>query len=73
MKKGVTDYLLNHKTVDVKELAEEFKANEGCLNIALRSLCSQGWLTQEVDNDQNTVQYSINEVSEIAFNHFPLL
>jgi SAM-dependent methyltransferase len=70
--RGVTDYLLAHKTVDLCELTKVFDANEGYLNIALRGLCSQGWLVQHVDNKENRVTFKTNEVSEIAFNHFHL-
>jgi SAM-dependent methyltransferase len=69
---GVTDYLLEHKKVTLKDLTIRFKANEGYLNVALRGLCSQGWLIQKVDNRNNTVIYEINEASEIAFNYFYL-
>ena len=69
---GVTDYLLTHKTADLAELTKVFDANEGYLNIALRGLCSQGWLVQHVDNEGNRVTFKTNEVSEIAFNHFHL-
>ena len=43
-RKGVLDYILEHKKVALKELATTFHANEGYLNVALRILCSQGWL-----------------------------
>ena len=69
-KKGITEYLLKQKTVGITELSEMFKANEGYLNVALRTFASQGWLTYLVDNTLNTVKVSTNEVSEIAFNHF---
>lgn len=69
---GVTDYLLAQKTADLDELTKKFDANEGYLNIALRGLCSQGWLVQHVDNKENRVTFKINEISEIAFNHFHL-
>ncbi len=71
-KHGVTDYLLQNKKVDLKELTTKFKANEGYLNVALRGLCSQGWLIQHADNQNNSVTYEINEESEIAFNYFYL-
>ncbi len=71
-KHGVTDYLLQHKKVELKDLAAQFKANDGYLNVALRGLCSQGWLTQNVDNQNNTVFYELNEESEIAFSYFDL-
>lgn len=70
--KGVTSYLLEHTSATVSVLAEKFNANEGYLNVALRILASQGWITQEVDNDKDTVTYSINEKSAMAFELFPL-
>ena len=71
-KHGITDYLLQNKKVELKELTTKFKANEGYLNIALRGLCSQGWLIQHVDNQNNAISYETNEESEIAFNYFYL-
>ncbi len=69
---GVTDYLIENKKVELKDLAKKFKANEGYLNVALRGLCSQGWLIQEVDNQTNSVRYETNKASEIAFKYFYL-
>ncbi len=71
-KHGVTDFLLENKRVELKDLTTKFNANEGYLNIALRGLCSQGWLNQNVDNTTSSVSYEINEESEIAFNYFYL-
>ncbi len=71
-KHGVTDFLLKQKETTLQELATEFNANDGYLNVALRGLCSQGWLTQQVDNKKNTVHYKINSRSEVAFNYFYL-
>jgi SAM-dependent methyltransferase len=71
-KHGVTDYLLKHKKVGLEELAIKFKANEGYLNVALRGLCSQGWLIQHVDNQNKSVSYETNEESAFAFNYFHL-
>ena len=42
------------------------------MNVALRGLCSQGWLTQNVNHQNNAVSYEINKASEIAFNYFYL-
>lgn len=67
---GVTDYILKHKKVRLKDLAVKFNANEGYLNVALRGLCSQGWLVQDVNNKSKTVSYEVNEASEIAFGYF---
>ncbi len=70
--KGITKYLLENKKVTLYELAERFKANDGYLNVALRTLCSQGWLDQNVDNTKNIVTYSCNENSQIAFQYFSI-
>jgi len=71
-KQGITDYLLQNKKATLKELTTKYKANEGYLNVALRGLCSQGWLIQNVDNQNNSVSYETNEVSAIAFKYFYL-
>lgn len=69
LEKGVLEFLLEQKKVDVSELASRFKANEGYLNVALRILASQGWLDASVNNVDNRVQYSINDKSAIAFEY----
>lgn len=71
-KHGVTDYILKNKKVKLQELTEKFKANDGYLNVALRTLCSQGWLTQDVNNEEGTVTFEVNENTEIAFKYFNL-
>jgi len=71
-KHGVLDYLLEHSESRVSELAQQFKANEGYLNVALRVLCSQGWLTMEVDRSADDVIYRVNSKSTHAFNLVPL-
>lgn len=66
-KKGVLNYLLKNQKATIQELSNIFHANEGYLNVALRVLCSQGWLLQHIDNTSNTVSYQINENSATAF------
>lgn len=66
-KKGVLDYLLEHKSVSLQTLTSVFNANEGYLNVALRIVSSQGWLVQHLDNKDNTISYEINEKSSNAF------
>ncbi|WP_274474529.1 class I SAM-dependent methyltransferase [Mangrovimonas aestuarii] len=68
---SVFDYLLEHKKVSITDLSKQFNANEGYLNIALRILCSQGWLVQHIDNKKNTVIYETNEKSQTAFELVP--
>ena len=64
---GVLHYLLKHEEASLSELTKRFGANEGYLNVALRVVSSQGWLTQHLDNHKNTVSYSVNEHSKEAF------
>lgn len=66
-KKEVLKHILDHKEVELGKLSKTFKANEGYLNVALRLLCAQGWLTQHLDIKKNTVIFKINENSEKAF------
>ena len=68
--KGVTDYILEKKEVTLQELTQKFNANEGYLNVALRILCSQGWLIQKIDNQKDIIRFSVNELSATAFRHF---
>ena len=70
--KGVNQYLLQKGTVSLSEVVEEFNANEGYINAALRILCSQGWMEQEIDNAIDQVRYHINAHSKVAFAHFHL-
>ncbi|WP_299208103.1 class I SAM-dependent methyltransferase [uncultured Dokdonia sp.] len=70
--KGITTQLLQEKTCRLSELTSAYHANEGYLNVALRILCSQGWLTQSIDGDGSDVTYNITSSSEIAFRLFPL-
>ena len=66
-KKGLLNYLLNHKKVTLNELTKAFNANEGYLNVALRILCSQGWLVQHINAKNNSITFKTNANSELAF------
>ncbi|SMD32716.1 hypothetical protein SAMN04488029_1067 [Reichenbachiella faecimaris] len=65
--KGVLDYLLDIKSSTLDELTKHFSANEGYLNVALRILCSQGWLLQTIDNEKDEISFATNEKSQRAF------
>lgn len=66
-KRGVLDYIVQEKEVDLKSVCSVFNANVGYMNVALRLLCSQGWLVQDLDNSTGTVLFRINEKSAYAF------
>ncbi|WP_445457679.1 class I SAM-dependent methyltransferase [Flavobacterium sp. HNIBRBA15423] len=71
-KKNICNYIIENQSVNLNELAEHFNANEGYLNIALRTLASQGFLEYKVDNETNLVTIQTNEKSAYAFSLFPL-
>jgi len=66
-KQGVLNYILEKKQVTLHNLVANFNANEGYLNVALRVLCSQGWLTQHLNNANDTITFEINEKSQTVF------
>ncbi|RMG22520.1 MAG: class I SAM-dependent methyltransferase [Bacteroidetes bacterium] len=68
-KKGVWEALLSRGRSHVGDLSEDFGANEGYLNVALRVLASQGWLNYELDNQRDEVYVSPNSCSRPAFEH----
>jgi len=69
-KKGVTNWILEQKKFTLKEVSEAFNANEGYMNVALRILCAQGWMKQEVNNKANSITFSINKTTKTAFDIF---
>jgi len=69
-KKGVLSALLSAQKTTVTALSEEFKANDGYLNVALRLLASQGWLEMEIQSGD--IQYSTTAKSAEAFALVPL-
>ena len=70
--KGVLDFILDEKQVQLAAITTAFKANEGYLNVGLRVLASQGFLEYEVNNATQEITISVNEKTEIAFSHFHL-
>ncbi len=71
-KKGILAHLLKEKTSTLAQLTNEFQANEGYLNVALRVLASQGFLKYEVDNTSGSVSISTLPNSEFAFSLVPI-
>ncbi|WP_395093914.1 class I SAM-dependent methyltransferase [Vaginella massiliensis] len=66
-KKGILHRLVTSKECELSKLANDFQANEGYLNVALRVLASQNFLDHRVDNFSNTVTVSITKYSDRAF------
>ena len=58
--KGIIDHILEKETINLSDLTEQFKANEGYLNVALHTLGSQGFIIYNTDNNKNTVSVRAN-------------
>ncbi|NNC84023.1 MAG: class I SAM-dependent methyltransferase [Flavobacteriales bacterium] len=67
---GVMDVLDGNGFQAIDALAQEFQANEGYLNVALRILASQGWI--EMRNATTLPEYRLTEKGQRASTHFPL-
>ena len=70
--KGVYQFIGEQEKSEITHLAERFSANEGYLNVALRVLSSQGWLSQDQDNSKNRIRYSITKRGRLAMEFIPL-
>ncbi len=68
--KGITDYLLKVSMTTIVTLSNQFKVNDGYLNVAMRALASQGFLDYEVDNVKNEITIAVNDKTAIAFSQF---
>lgn len=66
----IIDFILDKKQLNLAEISDKFKVNDGYLAVALRALASQGFLDYSVDNKKDEVKISVNEKSEIAFSLF---
>ena len=70
--KGLLDTLLEYGTTNLESLAKPFKANLGYLNVALRTMASQGWLSYTVSPKDNSVELQTTEKSAYAFSKVAL-
>ena len=68
---GVLDFILKKEKIALVDLAAAFKANEGYLNVAIRVLASQGWLSYEAVSE-NMIWVASNEKTKIAVELIPL-
>lgn len=68
--KGVLTWLANQTSAPLEIISQQFNANEGYLNVALRVLSSQGWLKMDITED-NKVHYSMNKKGQFALQYIP--
>lgn len=70
--KGILHYIVEHKTLVLDQLTEEFQTNEGYLNVALRVLASQNMLEYSVDNEKEIVEIQTTKYSDRAFTNIDI-
>jgi hypothetical protein len=66
---NIFQILINKESITLKELCKQLNANAGYLNVALRVLASQGWLTYNVNNTTNTITLEANSATVYAAKH----
>ena len=69
---GILSHLNEHGVSGLTDLAKIFKANEGYLNVALRVLCSQGWLTQTFIGGGEEIQFEMTKEGSVATKYMHL-
>ncbi|MBB4808217.1 SAM-dependent methyltransferase [Chryseobacterium defluvii] len=72
VKKDIICYIIDKNEVSLSVLTETFKANDGYLNVALRTLASQGFLDYKVDNAKDEVILSANTHTQYLQKYSPL-
>ncbi|RMZ60481.1 class I SAM-dependent methyltransferase [Chryseobacterium nematophagum] len=72
LKKDIISFIINRKEASLSELTESFKANEGYLNVALRTLSSQGFLEYHVNNEKDEVIISSNTKTQYLQKYSPI-
>ena len=68
---GILSHLQKNEKTALSQLTDLFKANEGYLNVALRVLCSQGWMKQEMVEDQGDIYFELTNTGKIALEYIP--
>ena len=68
-KKNILDFINENQNLKLSEINEKFNSNEGYLNVALRVLTSQGFISYDLDNATDVVKISVNSKTEEVFSH----
>ncbi len=64
---GILEQFQKEGKASLSNLVASFNANEGYLNVALRILCSQGWLQQTIEKQGDEITFKITNRGRIAF------
>ena len=71
---GVLDVLRQQTSACIEDLSDQFNVNPGYLNVSLRLLASQGWLTQNILEDGQNTHYSVTAKGQACLalgEHYP--
>ena len=64
---GVLGLFDSSQTVGLDRIVDHTGGSEGYLQVAMRLLCSQGWLVQSVNSRTDTIKYTITNRTQHAF------
>ena len=64
---GVIDFILSKKKFTIKHVFENFSSNHGYMNIALRLLSAQGWLIRKINNQKESIEFTLTEKGKSIF------
>lgn len=71
-KEDIVTHLYQSEKISLSELMEKFPSNSGYINVALRTLASQGFIDHTIDNTTDTVIFSSNPRTEFFLKYTPL-
>ena len=69
---GITQFIQENPSFNIQDLLDSFKCNAGYLNVTLRLLASQGWLTYNIVEDGASIQFSLTTKGEkcLPYSHY---
>lgn len=62
--KEIITFIIQREKILLSELSANFRANEGYLNVAIRTLASQDFLNYDVDNEIDNITVSANHKTQ---------
>ena len=65
--KGIITFIMEKKVFTIEDVFENFPSNHGYMNVALRLLSAQGWLTRNIDEHNKCINFSLTERGKTAF------
>ncbi|MEY8758816.1 class I SAM-dependent methyltransferase [Chryseobacterium tongliaoense] len=72
VKKDILCFIIDKGKITLTELTQTFKANEGYLNVALRTLASQGFLGYAINKENDEIIVSKNAKTQYLQKYSPL-